>query len=133
MIVYLDTSAAGKLLIEEAESSTLARHLDDVNADDSNMIASSFLLETELRRLVGRAGIEQRRATDLLARFALIDVDRGAFREAGLVLPHRNIRSLDALHIVAASRIAADQFITYDLRQRDAAVELGLTVVQPGA
>jgi predicted nucleic acid-binding protein len=92
---------------------------------------SSSLLETELRRLADRAGIPQLAVTEVLRCFTLVDVERGSFREAGLILPGSALRSLDALHIAVAVRVAADEFITYDLRQAEAAQAVGLTVVRP--
>jgi predicted nucleic acid-binding protein len=38
---------------------------------------------------------------------------------------------LDALHIAVAVRVATDEFITYDLRQAEAAQSVGLTLVRP--
>ncbi|GAA1001383.1 type II toxin-antitoxin system VapC family toxin [Subtercola frigoramans] len=131
MIVYLDTSAVGKLLIDEAESLALAQHLDELAAVPGTVIASGFILETELRRLANRVSIAQAAVTELLSRFTLIDMGRSIYREAGLI-PEPSLRSLDALHIAAAQHIAADVFITYDHRQRFAAQILGLTIEQPG-
>ncbi|WP_022885511.1 type II toxin-antitoxin system VapC family toxin [Glaciibacter superstes] len=131
MIIYLDTSAVGKLIVEEAESTALAGYLDERAADDETIIASSSLLETELRRLADRVRISQVVVTEVLRRFTLVDMERGVFREAGLILPGSSLRSLDALHIAVAVRTAADEFVTYDLRQAEAARSVGLTVVNP--
>ncbi len=49
MTVYVESSAAGKLLIEEPESSALSDYLDDIAAQAR--VVSSLLVETELRRL----------------------------------------------------------------------------------
>ncbi|MGH3534302.1 MAG: PIN domain-containing protein [Pseudonocardiaceae bacterium] len=102
MILYVETSAAAKLLVDEPASSRLAVRLDDaVDADDA--ILSSTLLETELRRLALRAEFAQSTVTQLLARFDLVEIDRSLYREAGL-LPGRHLRSLGALHLAAARR-----------------------------
>ena len=130
MILYLDTSAAAKLAVEEAESAALANFLDDRSAVPGSVLASSSLLETELRRMAHRAGVAQTTITEVLRRLTIIDVERGTFRDAGL-LPGGNLRSLDALHLAVAERIAADEFVTYDARQAEAAHSLGLTVVHP--
>ena len=131
MIVYLDTSALVKLLAEESESVALAAHLDALAADSSTAAAAA-LAETELRRFASRAGIAQTAVSTALARLTIIDMDRGLYREAGL-LPGENLRSLDALHIAVALHVAADQFITYDLQQRVVAESMGLLVSSPGA
>jgi predicted nucleic acid-binding protein len=47
------------------------------------------------------------------------------------LLPGRNLRSLDALHVAAALRVGADVMITYDTRQADAAGASGLRVESP--
>jgi predicted nucleic acid-binding protein len=129
VILYLDTSAVGKLLVQEAESEALAQYLDGAAASGST-IASSSLLETELRRLAERVGIPQPAATEVLRRLDIIDLDRGMFREAGL-LPGASLRSLDALYIAVGLRVAADEFVTYDTRQAQAAQTVGLSVVSP--
>ena len=58
MILYVETSAAAKLIIEEPESSRLAAHLDRAVDQDDGLL-SSMLLETELRRLAVRTGVAQ--------------------------------------------------------------------------
>lgn len=131
MTLYVETSAAAKLLVQEAESDALAEYLDERVAGGSHMTAS-VLVETELRRLAVRAGIDQSRVTDLLDRFDLYEPDRAVFVEAGL-LPGLRLRSLDALHVAVAIRIEADEFVAYDVRQGEAARAVGLRVVTPGA
>ena len=129
MILYVETSAAAKLLVDEPASCRLAARLDDaVDADDA--ILSSTLLETELRRLAVRAELAQSAVTQLLARFDLVEIDRSLYREAGL-LPDRDLRSLDALHLAAALRVGADSMVTYDRQQADAAASAGLPVLAP--
>lgn len=126
---YLETSAAAKLLIDEAESTALAAWLDD-RAKHGDDIVSSLLLETELRRLAVRVGLPQERVTDLLDRIDLIEPDGLTFRTAGL-LDGPNLRSLDALHVAACLRSGCDAMISYDLRQADAARGAGLHVASP--
>ena len=129
MILYVETSAAAKLIIEEPESSRLAVHLDRAVDQDDGLL-SSMLLETELRRLAVRTGVAQSVVTRLLERFDLLEIDRSLYREAGL-LPGPHLRSLDAIHVAAALRANADAMVTYDLRQADAADSVGLSVQAP--
>lgn len=129
MSVYVETSAAAKLLIEEAESAALADYLD-AQLGAGRPLVSSLLLETELRRLATRTGIEQARVTDVLDRFDLYEPDRATYVEAGL-LPGAGLRSLDALHVAVAIRVEADELVAYDLRQAEAARAAGLRVVAP--
>ena len=123
MTLYLDSSAAAKLLVDEAESAALASYLD--KSVDEHAIVSSALLETELRRLAVRLELDQSAVTDLLARVDLVDPPRSLFHEAGL-LPGTQLRSLDALHLATALRVDADTLVAYDARLLDAARSLGL-------
>ncbi|MFY9809043.1 MAG: PIN domain-containing protein [Pseudonocardiaceae bacterium] len=129
MILYIETSAAAKLLVDEPASCRLAARLDD-SVDRDDVLLSSMLLETELRRLAVRVELAQTAVTHLLDRFDLVETDRTLYREAGL-LPGRHLRSLDALHLAAALRIGADVMVTYDRRQADAADAAGLPVLAP--
>lgn len=127
MTVYLDTSAAVKLVVEEPESAPLARFLDrTVAAED---VVSSALLETELRRVAVREQIDQGAVSDVLSRIDLVETDRALFHEAG-ILPGGHLRSLDALHLATAIRVGA-AVVTYDVRMAHAARALGIAVVAP--
>ncbi len=121
MIVYIETSAAAKLLVEEEASARLAEHLDAL----PEAPVSCLVLETELRRLAVRIELPQTAVTALLERFDLLETDRSLYREAGL-LPGRNLRSLDTLHVAAALRLNADVMLSYDRRQIAAAEAVGL-------
>lgn len=129
MILYIETSAAAKLLVDEPASSRLAARLDKA-VDQDDALLSSMLLETELRRLAVRVDLAQTAVTHLLERFDLVETERSLNREAGL-LPGRHLRSLDALHLVVALRVGADVMVTYDRRQADAADAAGLPVLAP--
>ena len=52
VIVYVDTSALGALLIEQPESNALVEWLDQT----TDLLVSSDLLETELRRIACLGG-----------------------------------------------------------------------------
>lgn len=124
---YLDTSAALKLMVEEAESRALAEWLDAEVPD----LFACLLLETELRRAVQRReAMTQAMVSEFVEVLSLVEVPASLFREAGLLVG-RNLRSLDALHLAAAVRLGVDVVVTYDLRMAEAARELGLTVVAP--
>jgi predicted nucleic acid-binding protein len=124
---YLDTSAAVKLIVQEAESDALAAELRSNEPD----LVACLLLETELRRLVAReAVLTQKAVTDLLRGVDLHELPPPLFAEAGL-LPGDHLRSLDALHLAAAIRLEVDAVVTYDQRMADAATSLGLQVLAP--
>jgi uncharacterized protein len=121
LIVYVETSAAAKLLVEEAASARLAEHLDAL----PEAPVSCLVLETELRRLAVRVELPQAAVTSVLERFDLLETDRSLYREAGL-LPGPHLRSLDALHVAAALRLDAGVMLSYDRRQIAAAEAVGL-------
>lgn len=125
---YLDTSAAAKLLVNEAESSALAGWADQADID----LVASHLLETELRRFAVRHGLPQADVSAILARVDLYDLPPSVYREAGL-LPGPALRSLDALHLAAAIRLDIDAVVSYDVRLAGSADELGLQVLAPGS
>lgn len=123
---YLDTSAAGKLLLSENESGALSSWAD---GDDVELV-SSCLLETELRRIAARAEVPQDAVSDILDRVALDDAPPSLFREAGL-LPGRFLRSLDAIHLATALRLGVDTVVTYDVRLAASTELLGMRVLAP--
>ncbi|MBX3093398.1 MAG: type II toxin-antitoxin system VapC family toxin [Cryobacterium sp.] len=123
---YLDTSAAVKLIVEEAESDAIAAFMDR----DEISVTSSLLLETELRRYASRHELNQNLVTDVLERVPLSEIPPSLYREAGL-LPGSTLRSLDALHLTSALRSGADTIVTYDERLALSAEALGMRVVAP--
>ena len=127
VIVYVDTSALGALLIEQPESNALVEWLDQT----ADVLVSSDLLETELRRIAVREGIDQGAVTRILDGVGLAALDRAVYRGAGL-LPMPYLRTLDALHLEAAMRLDAAAVLTYDHRLGKAARAVGLQVIAPG-
>ena len=124
-IWYLDTSALAKLVRPEAETPALRRWLE------SEQWIISDLHRTELRRAAARAGGRApARAERFLAESDVLRIDADVFDTAGWIEP-TSLRSLDALHLAAAQRIhePGAGFLTFDLRQAQAARALGLTVV----
>ena len=129
MILYVETSAAAKLLFVESETTRLVAYLDDRIAEGDELVTSA-LLETELRRAAVRENVPQDAVTAILDRLDVLDVERSLFTQAG-ILAGTNLRSLDALHIVAAQRANADVLVSYDSRQVEAARSAGLRTVSP--
>lgn len=124
-VIYLDTSAAVKLISDEPESDGLREFLDE-----GPTVVSSDLLETELRRIGVRHGLDQVLITNVLDGVTLTPLTRDQFREAGLY-PQAGLRSLDALHLAGALGIDAAAMLTYDLRLAEAARAHGLEVIAP--
>ncbi len=127
MRVYIDASAAVKLLLEEAETAALQAFCD---RDDVELVATD-LLETELRRIGQREGVAPEAVTSVLDGVSLHTLARSAYVEAGL-LPGHTLRTLDALHLTGALRLEADVALIYDARMRISAVGNGIRVVAPG-
>lgn len=124
---YIDTSAALKLLVTEAQTVALTSVLTTEQPD----LVACYLLETELRRAVQRYDeLSQSDAIDLLQAVSLYDVPPSLFREAGL-LPGSGLRSLDALHLSAAIRLGVDCLLTYDSRMIAAARQIGVAAYSP--
>jgi predicted nucleic acid-binding protein len=125
---YLDTSAAAKLLVEEAESAALSSYLDAERPD----LVACVLLETELRRLAVRLDLAQDAVTAVLDGVTLYEVPPSLYREVGL-LPGRHLRSLDAIHVAAANRLAVGTVLAYDQRLLAAARAVGLHTTSPSS
>jgi uncharacterized protein len=128
LILYLDTSAAVRLLIEHPETGTLQFYLDEMSQHAT--IVSSVMIETELRRIAADRGAPQILATSILAGVNLIDPLRSHFAMAGL-LPVHGLHSLEALHLITAMRAEADVLIAYGRALIDAAASVGLASISP--
>ncbi|MBA3606360.1 MAG: type II toxin-antitoxin system VapC family toxin [Acidimicrobiia bacterium] len=128
MTWYLDTSAFVKLVREEAESTSLRQWISGRD------VCSSDLLRTEARRaFAGDVDFIHVILDDLLGTIPLIRLTPDVFDEAGHLRSVAALRSLDAIHIVAAGRLNADLegIATYDHRMVAAATELGVAVAAP--
>lgn len=128
MILYLDTSAALRLLVEHPETGTLQFYLDEMSQHAT--IVSSVVMETELRRIAAERGATQILATTILGGINLIDPLRSHFAMAGL-LPAQGLHSLEALHLITAMRAEADVLVAYDRPLIDAAASVGLASISP--
>ncbi len=126
--VYLDASAAVKVVVREPESASVRRFL----AGDVTRM-SSRVLAVELLRAVRRASpAALAQAQALLAVMEFVELDERIAASAAVLEPV-GLRSLDAIHLASALVLGdeLDAFVTYDSRQADAARGLGLTVASP--
>ncbi len=127
-VVYLDSSAIVKLVVEEDESSALLHHLVA-----RPVRASSALARVEVVRAVQLHGTPAiNRARQILNAIHLLAIDQ-ALLDAAADLPQSLLRSLDAIHVASALALAADlsELVTYDQRMCAAATAAGLTVTGP--
>lgn len=128
MIVYVDTSAALKLAIEEKESTYLAGYLQGLAAEGNHLVGS-MLLYTELHCAGHRRGIPSGLITTVLHGINLVDLARSDLMYAA-ALPGR-LRSADAIHLATAVRVQSDLLVAYDGELLAAAVDAGLSVIAP--
>jgi predicted nucleic acid-binding protein len=131
MRLYMDTSALVKLVVAEPESQALQHFLGE---RDEDSLFSAALARTELIRAVAPNGPEAiAKARNLLQGLDIVVLTRHLLDDAGTLLPLQ-LRSLDAIHLVAAQR-AGDTLqavVTYDFRMLSAAADLGITTASPG-
>jgi predicted nucleic acid-binding protein len=131
VILYCDSSALVKLVIDEPESVDLEAWL---GAQPEPVLASSVLARTEVVRAIVRTDPEAvHLALDLLAAVSVVELDVSLADEAARLDP-AELRSLDALHLAAALRLgpALGSMVSYDERMLDAAKRHGVAVVHPG-
>ena len=128
-MIYLDTSAALKLVVAEPETGGLELWLASRAGIPR---VSSRLLRIEMLRAVTRAAPHQMsRANVVLSAIALLSMDDVA--ATAEVIGDNMLRSLDAIHLATAHEIRTDlsAFVCYDKRLRDSAHALGLPVEAP--
>lgn len=130
-MLYLDTSALVKLVVEEPESADLAAWLDE---RPDEVLCTSAIGRVELLRAARRRGPEATpTASQLLAEVALVPVDHLVTDiAAGLEPP--TLRTVDALHLASASSLgdAVTAVVAYDERLLRAAEVLGIDTASPG-
>jgi predicted nucleic acid-binding protein len=128
-MIYLDTSAALKLVLPEAETEQLELWMAE-RAGIPRI--SSRLLRIEMLRTVTRnAPHRMSRANVVLSAVALLSIDDVA--PTAEVIGGTTLRSLDAIHLATAHEVRTDltAFVCYDKRLCDSAQALGLPVETP--
>ncbi len=136
--LYLDASAAVKLIVEEPESAALAAYLTNHTRRRGGQpsIVSSDLLRTEVLAVAGRAGASADEARALLRSVHLISLTAAvcdaAGRLAGQVVGPA-LGSLDAIHLATALTVIADveAVVTYDRRLAENVRSMGLEAIGP--
>jgi predicted nucleic acid-binding protein len=129
---YVDSSALLKRYVEEADSAAADALL---RADREPLTARHTIVEVRrnLARLFSGRELAAARAAfaDDLRSFSIIELDEATCESAATIAEATGVRSLDALHLAAAQRVAAPGlgFLTFDLRQAQAARALGLMVI----
>ncbi|HJS49970.1 MAG TPA: type II toxin-antitoxin system VapC family toxin [Gaiellaceae bacterium] len=133
MTVYADASAILKLYLDEPDSDTARGTL----RADPRWI-SACITVVEVRRNLARLldGVELTQAYTEFRRdwseVASLAIDDVTSERAAALAEATGVRTLDALHLEAAERAAADErvpIVTFDLRLAEAARSLGWTVL----
>lgn len=127
-LVYVDTSALGRSLLEEPDKPAIERELETFRRR-----ISSSLLRVELRRLGLRRDMLNR-VDPLLTGIALIPLDEQVLAAAETLTPS-TVATLDAIHLATAVRLFTegelDALMTYDKQLADGARTHGITVLSP--
>jgi predicted nucleic acid-binding protein len=132
MSLYVDSSALLKRYVDEPDSDVADAFL---RSDPSLLTARHTIVEVRrnlARLLIGRglAAARSAFAADLGV-LSIVELDDVTCEGAAVVAEVTGVRTLDALHLSAAQRVGGPSvpFLTFDVRQAQAARALGLTVV----
>jgi predicted nucleic acid-binding protein len=129
-MLYVDPSAVLKPFLREP-ASEIARELLA-----GGPWATAAHTYTEVRRGLCRALADralrnaQRRFEEQWAATSVVDLDEKTCRRAAEIAKSTGIKSLGALHLSAAERVSGTEaFVTFDVRQANAARSLGWRVL----
>ncbi len=143
-MIYLDSCALVKLVIEEKETAALVEHLDGRHDE----LITSELALTEVVRVVRRSCYDSQRrlrvaesvldgrlrtAGALLDTVDQIVINTDILLRAGMFIDDPLLGSLDAIHLVCALEIGPElaSFVTYDKTLAQAVRLKGIPVDQP--
>jgi len=128
LIIYIDTSAALKLVVEEPESAAVAEYLS-ASVREGHQLVASMLLYTELHCAGKRRGLPAELITTVLGGINLVDLARSDLMYAAAM--SGKLRSADAIHLATAIRLQTDVLVAYDQELVTAGTEVGLTALSP--
>jgi uncharacterized protein len=130
--LYVDSSALLKRYIDEPDSDACEAILE---SDPALVTGRHTVVEVRrnLARLIEPADLPATRslfAADLEA-ISIVELDATTCEAAAAIAEVTGVRTLDALHLAAARRVGgtALPFLTYDVRQAQAARSLGFAVL----
>jgi predicted nucleic acid-binding protein len=126
--VYIDTSALGRVLLDEPDKSAITNALDSFD-----QVIASRLLRIELRRVGLKRGLLDR-AESLLADISLIPMEDQVLTATETLTPP-SLGTLDAIHLATAVQLAKagklNALMTYDKSLAAGAHEHGIAVLSP--
>lgn len=129
-MIYVDSSALVKLVLPEAESSSMIEF-----AAKFDTLVTSAIGAIEFRRAVKRHYAQQMWAVErVLAEMTILELSHEVRRTAELLEP-TILRTLDAIHLASALviREELEAFVAYDERLLEAARLAGIPTASPGA
>lgn len=129
-MIYVDSSALVKLVLPEAESSSMIAFTAKFDT-----LVTSTIGAIEFRRAVKRHYAQQLWAVErVLAEMTILELSHEVRRTAELLEP-TILRTLDAIHLASALviREELEAFVAYDERLLEAARLAGIPTVSPGA
>lgn len=129
-MIYVDSSALVKLVLPEAESSSMIEFTAKFDT-----LVTSTIGAIEFRRAVKRHYAQQLWAVErVLAEMTILELSHEVRRTAELLEP-TILRTLDAIHLASALviREELEAFVAYDERLLEAARLAGIPTVSPGA
>lgn len=131
MTLFLDSSAIVKRYVDEPGTRSVVALME---ADADWAASAAALAESEIA-LCHRAAQEVIAETLVQAlrrdwlRFIVVPTDDGCLTRAAEIGCRYGTRTLDSIHLAAADRLPRPvTFVTFDRRQADAALSLGLAV-----
>jgi len=129
--LYADTSALLKRYVDEPDSERVVELL----TTDPVLVTGRHTV-VEVRRNLARlliatdATAARRAFAEDLSSISIVELDAATCELAATIGEQTGVRTLDALHLGAASRLGtAMTFLTFDVRQAQAARSLGFAVV----
>jgi predicted nucleic acid-binding protein len=130
MTLYADSSALLKRYIDEPDSD---RAVELLRSDEVLVTGRHTIVEVRrnLARTLAPSDASAARAsfTTDLASFSIIEVDAATCELAATIAEQTGVRTLDAMHLGAARRLGTTlTFVTFDIRQAQAARALGFAV-----
>lgn len=130
MTLYVDSSALLKRYVEEPDSD---RAVALLTSDPVRVTGRHTVVEVRrnLARVLSPTDVTTARAAFAadLASFSIVELDAGTCELAATIAEQTSLRTLDALHLGAARRLGTQlTFVTFDVRQAQAARSLGFAV-----
>jgi predicted nucleic acid-binding protein len=127
--LYVDTSAIGRLLLQEPDAPNIAATLVQYE------LWASEILTVEFRRLAARESLVNQ-AELLLANINLVALNAASLKRASDI-PPMTVRTLDAIHLDTAVGLhnqgTIDAVLTFDKQLKEGCAHHSVHVVQPQA